>query len=71
METLANTVPRNADPGVDEESDGGFPITRFDPAVMAGLLARFDPSGLDDEGLLTVLAGWNVWWLPRMRRRPG
>ena len=48
---------RHADSGVGGESDGGFPITEFDPTAVAGLLAGFDPSGLDDEGLLTVLGG--------------
>ncbi|HEX5493299.1 MAG TPA: hypothetical protein VFX70_01835, partial [Mycobacteriales bacterium] len=39
------------------ESDGGVPVTGFDPVEVAGLLAGFDPSGLDADSLLTVLAG--------------
>ncbi|HEX5497350.1 MAG TPA: DUF222 domain-containing protein [Mycobacteriales bacterium] len=39
------------------ESDGGCLVTGFDPVVVAGLLAGFDPSGLDGDSLLTVLSG--------------
>ncbi|HEX5495903.1 MAG TPA: DUF222 domain-containing protein, partial [Mycobacteriales bacterium] len=39
------------------ESDGGFPVTGFDPVAVAGLLSSFDPSGLDADRLLTVLSG--------------
>ncbi|HEX5495295.1 MAG TPA: hypothetical protein VFX70_12050 [Mycobacteriales bacterium] len=38
------------------ESDGGFPVTGFDPAAVAGLLSGFDPSGLDSDSLLRVLS---------------
>ncbi|HEX5496623.1 MAG TPA: DUF222 domain-containing protein [Mycobacteriales bacterium] len=37
------------------ESDGGF--LGFDPVAVAELVAGFDPSGLDGDSLLTVLAG--------------
>ncbi|HEY9389256.1 MAG TPA: hypothetical protein VIR27_05715, partial [Mycobacteriales bacterium] len=57
METLADAIPRDADCGVGGELDGGFPITGFDPAAVAGLLSDFDPSGLDAESLLAVLGG--------------
>ena len=57
MEALTDAVPRNADSGVGGELDSGFPMTGFDPDMMAGLLAGFDTSGLDDEGLLAVLGG--------------
>ncbi|HEX5497449.1 MAG TPA: DUF222 domain-containing protein, partial [Mycobacteriales bacterium] len=39
------------------ESDGGFPVTGVDPVAVAGSLAGFDPSGLDGDSLLTVMAG--------------
>jgi hypothetical protein len=57
METLADAIPCHADSDVGGESDGGFPITGFDPAAVAGLLTGFDPSGLDAESLLAVLGG--------------
>ena len=57
METLTDAVPRDTDCGVGGELDGGFPITGFDPEVIARLLAGFDPSGLDAESLLAVLGG--------------
>ena len=34
-----------------------FPMTNFNPAVVAECLAKFDMSGLDGEGLLAVLGG--------------
>ena len=57
METLADAISHDTDSGVGEESDGGFPITRFGPAAVAELLAGFDLSGLDAESLLAVLGG--------------
>ena len=57
MEALTDAVSHDTDSGVGEESDGGFPITGFDPTAVAELIAGFDPSGSDDEGLLAVLGG--------------
>ncbi|HEX5494291.1 MAG TPA: DUF222 domain-containing protein, partial [Mycobacteriales bacterium] len=39
------------------ESNGGVPVTGFDPVEVAGLLSGFNPSGLDGDSLLTVLSG--------------
>ena len=55
METLHDSIPRHADTGVDGQSDGGFP--GFDPSVIAELLARLDPSGVREDGLLAGIAG--------------
>ncbi|HEY9391854.1 MAG TPA: DUF222 domain-containing protein, partial [Mycobacteriales bacterium] len=57
METLTDAVPHDTDCGVGGESDGGFPVTGFDPTVVAEFLAGVDLSGLDAESLLAVLAG--------------
>src|SRR6187551_459138 len=50
METLPCSVLRHTDFGAGMESLGGF-----DPIATAGLLAQFDPSGVDEDSLLTVM----------------
>ena len=57
METLADPIVCHTDCGVGGESDGGFPMTGFDPEMVAEFLAGVDLSGLDAESLLAVLGG--------------
>ncbi|HEY9389228.1 MAG TPA: DUF222 domain-containing protein, partial [Mycobacteriales bacterium] len=57
METLTDAVPCDTGSGVGGESDGGFPVTGFDPEMVAEFLAGVDLSGLDGESLLAVLGG--------------
>jgi hypothetical protein len=51
METQSCSIVRHTDFGAGVESLGGL-----DPVTTAESLARFDPSGLDEDSLLTVMA---------------
>ncbi|HEX5494136.1 MAG TPA: hypothetical protein VFX70_06120, partial [Mycobacteriales bacterium] len=56
MDALTCSIP-HTDTGIGVESGGGVPVTGFDPVAVVGLVSGFDPSGLDADSLLTVLAG--------------